>query len=157
MTSLRKQIQLDATMRKNLKLIILDNCFFATNDYRNNHLFFQDLRGILNEYKVACIFTSTVYNTNQQELVKANDMKYHIGAMKLCDTIYGIKSVKNKKKLSLWQRFLNIFRSKAKKRDGITEKGIYISVIKNRYGDSNIACKLKVNVEKLEVDLEKSS
>lgn len=155
LTSLRKQMQVDATVMKNLKLMIVEDVFFATNDYMSNQRFFQDVKSILNTNKIACVFTSQLARQVSSAPISINDIKYSSGAMHLCDTVYGIKTVKNRLKLSLLHRFLNIFRKHHKMVEQMNEKQIYLSVLKNRFGgDTAVACKLKINEDKLEVKLE---
>ncbi len=142
LTSLRKQIEVDATIMKNLKLIIVDDFYFFSNEYMSNHMFFQDIRGILSQHKTAAVFTTQLGRSPGSHPISAKDIRYSTGAMHLCDSVFAIKTVKYSLKLSLLKRFLNLFKPHHKKFKPQSDRKTYLSVIKNRFGTDTGSVKL---------------
>jgi hypothetical protein len=150
LTNLRKQVELDINMIKDVRLVIIEDINSFAGDYINMKLFLEDITVTLRENDIACVFTSHTESKNYNNHITVHDIKHSSGAMVACDTVYGIKSIVNRMKLSIRQWITNLFRSKKNKVKPNIEKSIYLSVLKNRFNHDNKTYKLDVNEQKLE-------
>jgi len=156
LTALRKQVEIDINKIANVKLVIIEDINLLISDYIGMKSFLEDITCMLKSADIACLFTTHAAKNYINGPINIEDIRHSAGAMHICDTVYGIKSVKTSDKISFWQWLFNIFRNKKNRVKPNTEKSIYLSVLKNRYGESNQTCKLDVDEKKLEFNFKQA-